>query len=188
MAGASLICLGRIARPHGIKGECAADLQLEDAGILAKGQGLYLFNERRWAECRGRPDVLPEPHVLRGLREHKGRLLLTLEGTQDRDAAEALRGLLVCLPEEALPPPGEGEIYCYQLVGCSVFLPDGSRLGELVDVLTPTEEQEIWVVTTAQGREVLVPAHEETVVDVDIEARQVRIAPPEGLLEIYLGD
>lgn len=183
-----LICLGRIARPHGIRGECVADVQLEDPGVLRKGCELYLLPPDKWPGAAGCPAPGVKPHTLLAVREHKGRLLISLQDVADRDAAEALRGRLICVPEEALPPPADDEIYCYQLVGCKVFLPDGAELGEIVEVAAPTEEQEIWTIVTAQGKEALFPAHPETVVNIDIQARHVHIAPPEGLLEIYLGE
>lgn len=187
MAEAGLICLGAIVKPHGIRGECVADVLLEDKDILGQAGEVYVLGAGEWRSWReGRLGHLPPPRAILALREHKGRLLLLLRGVEDRDAAEALRGLRLCLPESALPPLDEDEVYCHQLVGCHVLLRDGTELGVLRDVDTPTEEQEIWTIETDAGEEVLFPAHPETVLEIDIEARTVRIAPPEGLLEIYL--
>lgn len=62
----------------------------------------------------------------------------------------------------------------------------GSRLGTLEQVLFHGE-QEVWVIVTPDGREVLFPAVPEFVPDIDLDAEIIRIAPPEGLLELYLG-
>lgn len=188
MAADGLICLGSIARPHGIRGECVADLLLEDSDILHKTSGIYLLVPglcQPGEVCRQTP--LPQPKKLAAFREHKGRLLLHFQDVQDRNAAETLRGLLVCIKEQELPLPENDDVFCFQLVGCRVLLPDGQELGSITEVITPTEEQEIWSISTADGREVLFPAHPETVGEIDIQAQQVRIAPPEGLLELYLG-
>lgn len=189
MAADGLICLGSIARPHGIRGECVADLLLEDLEVLKQASGLYLLSPglcRPGEICRQAP--LPQHHELVAVREHKGRLLMTFADIQDRNAAESMRGVLVCIKESELPQPDDDEVFCYQLVGCRVLLPDSALLGHISEVLAPSEEQEIWSIRTPAGHEVLFPVHPETVADIDIEAQQVRIAPPEGLLELYLGE
>jgi 16S rRNA processing protein RimM len=46
----------------------------------------------------------------------------------------------------------------------------------------------LWSIRTPDGKEVLFPAVEEFVLDIDLEAGSVRIAPPPGLLDLYLGE
>ena len=104
----------------------------------------------------------------------------------DRDKAQSLCGRECWMDEQLLPPLGDEEVFLFQLHGCRVLLDDGSPLGEILDILTPTPEQEIWVIETPDNREVLFPAHPDTVLEIDLDAGIVRIAPPEGLLEIYL--
>lgn len=187
MATEVLVCVGRVARPHGIRGDLVTDLDLEDPFFLLDAGQVSLFTPRQWQEVeKGRAPGLPT-HKLRSLREHKGRVLLQLEGVDDRNAAEELRGRLLCIPEDAFPPLEEGEVYCHDLVGCAALLEDGRFLGNIQEVQFPTPEQEIWAILTADGKEVLLPAHPETVLDIDLAAQTVRIAPPEGLLDLYLG-
>ncbi len=187
MADEELICLGTVVKPHGIRGEVVAELLLEDPGFLVDVHTLFLLSPSQGRQKQH--DMLartPEVIQVRSLREHKGRLLLHLQGIDTRDAAETLRGYSIWAPEQALPELDADAVYCHQLVGCRVFLENGDFLGVVREVLTPSEEQEIWSIETPQGAEVLFPAHPETVIDIDIDAQQVRIAPPEGLLEIYL--
>ena len=63
---------------------------------------------------------------------------------------------------------------------------DEIYLGLIEDILTPQPEQEVWVIRTDGGQEVLFPAHEETVDEVDLDQGRAVILPPPGLLEIYL--
>ena len=84
-------------------------------------------------------------------------------------------------PAQALPLP-PGRLYPWQLVGCRVVTEDGRAVGELSGI-EPSPAHDLWVVR-GPGREHLIPAVEEIVVVVDVDARRVVIRPPEGLLEL----
>ncbi|MDE7242110.1 MAG: ribosome maturation factor RimM [Desulfovibrio sp.] len=165
--------LGAVARPHGIRGELAVDWYAD--APPAEFPRLWLI--RRGAEPRA-VEVLAS-------RLHKGRPLLTLAGVDSRDAAEALRGALLCVPRAELPEPPEGEAYLADLMGADVVLPDGSRVGRLDHVEQPAG-QEIWAIRTDDGREILFPAQAGFIRSFDLAARRVCIEPPPGLLDVYL--
>lgn len=188
MAATGLVQVGVLLKAHGIRGECVAALNLEEPKLLLEVSGLYVLPP---GSAVPGPEVPPRswpaPTKVVGLREHQGRQLLRLTGVTDRTRAEQLRGSLLCIPAEDLPPSGDDAIYCRELPGCAVVLEDGRPLGIVRTVLAPTPEQEIWSIETPDGREVLFPAHPQTVLELDMAARRLRIAPPEGLLELYLG-
>ena len=165
--------LGAVARPHGIRGELAVDWYA-DAPPSAFPR-LWLF--RRGAE--------PEAVEVLASRNHKGRPLLTLAGVTSRDAAEALRGALLCVPRAELPEPAGDEAYLADLMGADVVLPDGNRVGRLDHVEQPAG-QEIWAIRTDDGREILFPARPEFIRSFDLAGRRVCIDPPAGLLDVYL--
>lgn len=120
-----------------------------------------------------------------GARPHQGRMLVTLEGVADRDAAEALRNHQVLIPAEDLPPLEDDEVYLHEIVGFEVVLEDGSKVGVL-EGFEDLPEQDVWLIRSESGREILLPATEETVPEIDMDARRVTIAPPPGLLDLYL--
>lgn len=169
----SLIHMGTLLRPHGLKGELCLDwfadspLSLDVPFWLQAGQ------------------AAPRPIRVVGYRWHKGRPLILLEGVGDRTAAEALRGQKLLMARSSLPPLDEDEVYVADLPGCTVFLSDGSRLGRLAHVEYPAG-QEIWAIQTGDGREILFPAQPHFITGFDLAKRSVWIDPPEGLLEIYL--
>lgn len=177
MAGADVIHLGDVVKPHGLRGELVVAFHAEAPELLDVLSHVLLDDGRG---RRTRREV-------RSWRVHQGRVLLTLQGVADRTAAEALRSHKLFAPAGELPPPDEDEVYLHQLEGCLVVLPDGRELGVVEGFLAPTEEQEIWAIRTADGREILFPAHEESVLDVDLEAGRITIDPPPGLLELYAG-
>ncbi|MCD7983774.1 MAG: ribosome maturation factor RimM [Desulfovibrio sp.] len=169
----TMIHMGTLARPHGIKGEICIDWHADSPLLLDAPLWLQAGNGA--------------PRRVRALacRWHKGRPLLLLEGVADRTAAEALRGCKLLVPRESLPEPEEDEAYVEDLMGCDVLLPDGRRLGRLDHVEYPAD-QEIWVIAAPDEREILFPAQPCFIVGFDLDAPSVTIDPPEGLLEIYL--
>jgi 16S rRNA processing protein RimM len=175
MEDGELIRIGEILKPHGVRGEVAASLRLDSPDCLDHLESLFL-------QRRGQP---PREYELHGLREHTGRALLIFRGVEDRNAAEALRGCAVLIPAAHLSPLQEDEIYLNQLQGCEVVLEDGSPLGRIREVLAPAGN-EVWAIDTPDGREVLFPAEEAFILEADPDKGIVRIAPPPGLLDLYL--
>jgi 16S rRNA processing protein RimM len=120
--------------------------------------------------------------VLRCSPGRRGEVRLALTGLRDRDAAEALRGLLV-LGEashlDVLPP---GDHYWYELVGCEVWDEEGRRLGRIRE-LWDTGAHDVLVVEREGGTDLLVPAVDEWLHRIDPESRQVVVHLQPGLLE-----
>lgn len=176
MADTAFIHMGTLARPHGIKGEIRVDWYADSPELLKKPFFL---------QAGGGP---PRPASCAAVRFHKGRPLVLLEGVRDRTAAEGLRGVRILVRRADLPDLDEDEVYLHDILGLDV-LEDatGRRLGVLEHVEFPNG-QEVWSIRTDDDREILFPAVEEFIADFDLEAGFVRIAPPPGLLELYLGE
>lgn len=105
-----------------------------------------------------------------------------VEGVDSPEAAAQLAGRLLAVDRrEALPPP-EGCFYPWQMEGACVVTRDGRQVGTFVRIES-APAQELWVITDG-GRERLIPAVPEIVVDVNVAARRIVIDPPEGLLEL----
>jgi 16S rRNA processing protein RimM len=131
----------------------------------------------------GQEDESPVARAIEGFRLHKGRALLRLEGCTDRTAAEALRGYLVQIPSEESLPLEEGEYYEHQILGLEVWTASGEYLGELVEIIY-TGANDVYVVepSDANGKDILVPALEDVVLDVDLDAGRLVVELPVGLL------
>jgi len=114
------------------------------------GQHEYLYLARPQS-----PDDV-ERYRLESIRPHKEVLLVKLDGVDDRDAAEELRGMLVQVPLEDAVPLEEGEYYHFQLVGVDVKTDTGEWLGRVADVIA-TGAADVFVVRWPRG-EVLLPA------------------------------
>ena len=175
MPASSLVVLGRLAKPHGVKGDIRVDYYADSADLLDKP---LMLRAGRFA-----------PRPIRVLDWHlwKDQLILGIEGCNDRSAAEQLRGQELLIDASFLPEPEEDEPYLRDLIGLSVRLEDGTTVGELEDVDFPAG-QEMWVIRAPEesgGYEILFPAVPEFVRDIDLSAGTATIAPPEGLLDLY---
>jgi 16S rRNA processing protein RimM len=117
---------------------------------------------------------------VRQARWHSDRVLLSLEGCDDRTKAEQLRGLLVQIPvEEAMPLP-EDEYYPHQLVGLDVVTREGEELGRLSEVVF-TGANEIYVVASPRGQ-ILLPAIADVIERVDLEEGYIVVNLIDGLI------
>jgi 16S rRNA processing protein RimM len=166
-----LVTVGLIATAHGIRGELVVKPLTDDPGRLAAGAMVLL-------EAPGVPAV---PRRVLGIRSHKDRLLILLEGVPDRTAAEALRGGRLCVPEADLPALPPGQVWLHELPGMSVVAEEGERLGSVHEVLETGGDRQVLVVRGPRG-EFLVPFVEQFVLSIDREGRRIAIRLLEGLL------
>ncbi|MEW5772717.1 MAG: ribosome maturation factor RimM [Thermodesulfobacteriota bacterium] len=170
-----LVLLGEVTKPHGIRGEVCVKSHADSPDVFLRVSPLYL----------ARPGEKPRPVRLQGLREHKSSILARFAGVEDRNAAEDLRGCRVLAQAADLPALAADEVYLHQVEGLAVLLPDGSRLG-VVEAADASSGQELWLIRSESGREVLLPAA--FVTGLDLDAGAAVADPPPGLLDLYLGD
>lgn len=167
------LAVGRVSRPHGVRGELRVVLLTDYPGRLGQHAYFYLASPDSPEMVRRYP--------VEKLRRHKEVLLLKLGGCDDRNGAEELRGQLVQIPTEEAVPLEEGEYYDFQLIGVNVEAESGESLGQVVEVLK-TGANDVYVVRGSWG-EVLLPAVKDVVLKLDIEARQMVVNLLPGLLE-----
>lgn len=168
----ALVALGRVMKPHGVKGDIRVDYYAESPDLLEKP---LMLRAGRFA---------PRPVRVQAWNLWKDQLILKIEGCDDRSKAEQLRGQELLIDASFLPEPEDDAPYLHDLIGLSVLLEDGSVLGRLEDVSFPAG-QEIWHIRTPKKHEILFPAVPEFVRALDISAGTAIIAPPAGLVELY---
>jgi 16S rRNA processing protein RimM len=174
------VVVGRIGKAHGIKGEVSVEPRTDEPDRrFAVGAVLATEAPRGGApHGPGRPAAL----TIRAVRWHQSRLLVTFEEITDRNRAEAARGLvlLATIDAEEVPEDPE-EFYDHQLVGLRVVTTDGDDVGELAEVAHGSA-QDLLVVRTSDGREVLVPFVSALVPVVDVRAGRIEVADRPGLI------
>ncbi len=164
-----LICVGAITGARGLKGEVRIkSFTAEPMGISDYGD---LFEEN------GRTS-----YQVRITGQAKGQLLAHLNGIEDRDAAESLKGIRLYVPKSALPETDEDEFYFSDLVGLRADLVDGGCLGKVKEVHDFGAGAILEVVV--EGAEtVMVPFTRAVVPVVDKVGGKVVVDPPIGLIE-----
>jgi 16S rRNA processing protein RimM len=165
-----LVEIGRLTRPHGIRGEVRVHLHFAGSETLAHVPSVTLVRNGA---------TLGERRIVGARRADKAMLLL-LEGISDRDAAESLRGAGVCVPRGALPPLDDGEYYLSDLVGARVVAPDGP-VGEVVEVRVHPSVDSL-VVRTPDGRLLEQAIAEPWIERVDAVAMIVELSSTDGLI------
>ena len=150
----------------GIKGEVRITLYAQDSTNLKEGKVLLLERAGKTSDV-----------AIKRLRYQKDRPVVKLEGIDDRNAAEEIRGMEVSIYASDLEELPEGEHYVRDLIGCRVIdTTDGREVGILRDVIQNTA-QNIFEVMTAEGKSVLIPAVDAFLRGIDEE---------EGIIEVEL--
>lgn len=160
--GDGFLAIGRITKPHGLRGQVKVRVDSDVRDQLQPGRRVRL----------GGPGPVREYEVETfGFQGNAG--LLGLAGVRDRDAAEALVGGVLEVEAGALPALSEGEYYWHQVAGLRVVSEEGRFLGTLADMFS-TPAHDVWV-ARAPGQEYLIPAVGEVVLSVNPAEKEVRV-------------
>lgn len=163
------LVIGRIVKPHGLKGEVSVKVLTDFTERFDIMETVYLGDDQLLTEYK-----------IKATRWHKERVLITFEDIFNRDKAEGLRGLFLKIPLEEAMPLDSDTYYHYQLRGLKVFTDTNDYLGLIIDVLE-TGANDVYIVKGPQG-EVLLPAIKEVILDVNLETKQMQVHLLEGLI------
>lgn len=169
---ADLVCLGVVTGPRGLRGEVRIRSFTADPADLARYGTLC-------DETGGRS------FRVRVTGGAKGQLVARIEGVEDRDAAEALKGVRLHVPRAALPETGAGEYYHADLIGLRAELAAGAA-GEALGTVRAVHDFGAGPVLEIAGDRcgvVMVPFTRAVVPEVDVAGGRLVIDPPAGLLD-----
>ena len=166
------VTVGRIGRPHGIRGDVVVGVRTDEPELrFARGSRL---------------DTDPAdvgPLTVAAIKWHSGELLVRFEGIGDRDAAAELRGTWLTVDSATIAPPADpDEFRDADLVGLSVRTLDGTPVGTVDDVLH--SGQDVLVIKSPDGRDIMIPFVKPLVPDVDVKSGFLVVDPPDGLLNL----
>ena len=172
------VLIGKVGSPVGIKGEFRVNLYSQDPGNLKEGKVLLL--ERADKSIRA---------AIERVRYQKDRPVIKLEGLDDRNAAEDIRGMDVSIRACDMEELPEGEHYVRDLIGCRVVDiaqgaagEGGAEIGVLADVIQNTA-QSILDVKAPDGKSVLIPAVDAFLRSIDEEAGVIEVELIPGFLD-----
>jgi 16S rRNA processing protein RimM len=167
------LVVGRIVRPHGVRGEVVVDVRTDSPDERYAAGAVFATEP-----------AAVGPLTVSEFRPHQGRLLITFEGIADRDIAETLRGVLLCVDSASVAEPDDpDEFLDHQLVGLRAESPGGEPIGEVVRV-DHGPGHDMLVVRLPDRREGLVPFVRAIVPTVDVAGGRVVLTPPDGLFDV----
>ncbi len=170
------LVFGRVLGAHGVRGL----LRVRYLGDSPDG---WKDLEEVWlAESEDDPAATRHTVTSLGSTGRAGEVRLGLEGIEQRDEAQALRGRWVVVERAQLEALPEGEYYWHELIGCRVRERGGEEIGVVEDIWE-TGAHDVLVVRAGDGRRHLVPAAEEFAKRIDPAARLIEVELPPGLLE-----
>ncbi len=174
------LMIGRVLKPHGVHGELVVDLRTDQPqqrfvpGAVVRGL---------MPLAKGAASSVEREFTITAVRNHSGRLLVSLAGVGDRSAADELRGLQFVIDAADVDSGDDpDEFYDHELIGLPVRTVDGAEVGTVRDVVHLPASDLLAVAAAADGREILIPFVAEIVPEVS-RVDGVVIDPPDGLLE-----
>ncbi len=168
--------MARIVRPHGRRGEVAAEILTDFPDRMCHLSAAELWD--------GRSDPRHVAILSCWLSQSRGgQAILQIEGSNCITDAKKLVGLQVQIPLTKRAPLPPGSYYISDLIGCEVCEKEGAGVGLVRDVLVTGENiagTPLLAVDSRQG-EILIPLAQEICAHVDTEARRIEVVLPEGL-------
>jgi 16S rRNA processing protein RimM len=164
--------VGRVARPHGIRGQVIVNLETDfPHERFQPGEELFVNRSGR-----------VEAVVIAAVRFQAGRPVIGLSGIESVEAASALAGAELRIPPDRLMQLSDGMFYRHDLVGCAVETSGGRHLGDVSEVEGDVGGSRL--VVASDGGELLIPFAAEICTMIDLRRKRIVVEPPEGLLEL----
>lgn len=165
------LAVGTLRRSHGIRGDVLVDVITDFPERLKPGTYVYLGENKK-------------PIKITRRRQHNEGLLLGFEGIKNAEDVARYRTLTMYVRAEDRPPLPEGEYYHHQILGLNVEDESGLALGVITEIIE-TGANDVYVITpaTQPARDILIPALKQVILQVDLQAKTMRIHLLPGLMD-----
>ncbi|MGD0750735.1 MAG: ribosome maturation factor RimM [Anaerolineales bacterium] len=168
-SGPSWLAVGKVRRPHGVAGDALVEVYTDFPERLKPTAVVYAG----------------ETHIqltIRRQRSHNDGILLAFDGYSTPEQVGRFRNQILYIVEEDAMELPEGEFYYHELQGLSVIDENGKALGKVTEIMQ-TGANDVYVVTNDAGREILLPAISEVILDVDLDSKIIKAHLLPGLME-----
>ena len=165
--------IGKIVGTHGVKGTIKV-YSYAQAFSVFEPEGVIFLKNLEGEE---------KTYTIKWAKPHKQILLLCLKGIESCESAEKLIDSELFIEKKNLPELEEGTYYWIDLIGLSVYTIDEEYIGRVESIIS-TGSNDVYVVkdsTKGNDSEILIPALESVVIEVDLERKIMRVDLPEGL-------
>jgi 16S rRNA processing protein RimM len=181
------VWLAHIRHTQGRKGEVFADILTDFPEKFVERKRLWLLADSASKSARlTTASASPREVELNAHWLHKGGIVLHFAGVDSISAAETLKGLILAIPRSERAALAEDEVYTGDLIGCALVDVAGTvpvTVGEIESVDRTAGPVALLVVEGEAG-EVLIPFAKSYLRKVDLKAKRVEMALPEGLVEL----
>jgi 16S rRNA processing protein RimM len=165
----AFLAVGKVRRPHGVAGDVLVEIYTD-------------FPERLQPEAVVYAGENYLPLTISRQRFHNAGILLAFHGFSTPEQVGRFRNQILYIKSDKAEELPEGEYFFYQLLGLSVFDETGEPLGVVTEIME-TGANDVYVVTNNAGRELLLPAIAEVILDVDLVSKSMKVHLLPGLLD-----
>lgn len=156
-----MLRVGVFANTHGVRGEIKVFPTTDDAQRFKKLKKVYLDTGKEKMELE-----------ISSVRFFKNLVILKFKGIDNINDIEKYKGKDLLVTRDQAVPLEEDEYFIYDIIGAKVVTEDGNEFGQLKEVLQ-TGANDVYVVKTTEGKEILLPVIEECILNIDIENKVV---------------
>lgn len=165
-----MLQVGVITSTHGVRGEVKVFPTTDDLARFKKLKKVVLDTGKETL-----------PLEIAGVKFFKQFVILKFKGIDNINDIEKYRQCPLLVTREDAVPLEEDEYYIADMIGMKVVTEDGEEFGTLKDVME-TGANDVYIIDSNAHGEVLIPAIQECILDVDIEAQQMKIHLMDGLV------
>jgi len=169
------LLVGKIIGAHGIKGNIKVYSYSESIFLQKRVHHIFFIDTAG----------IQKKSKIKWAKSHQGQMILfSLEGIETRNAAEALVGTRLFIEKDKIPKIDNGSYYWFDIIGLSVFTVDNKYKG-IIDSIIPTGANDVYLVKcpgdSGESNEILLPALESVVMEIDLKRGRMTVTLPEGL-------
>ncbi len=161
--------VGVISTTHGIRGEVKVFPTTDDPNRFKELKQVFLDTGKEMISME-----------VEGVKFFKQMVILKFKGFDDINDIEKYRGKDLLVTRENAVKLEKDEYFIFDLIDSEVITDEGEKLGTLVEILT-TAANDVYVVSTEQGKEILIPSIKECILDIDTDNKKITVHLLEGL-------
>lgn len=164
---------GKITKTHGLKGEITVKLDVANPED---------FKDLRYLLIEDRGNLIP--YFIENQKINGDKMIVQLQDVKKVEQAVTFMGKAVFLPNEFMPELDEDDFYYKEIIGFKMIDELKGEIGEISDVLEYPTQAVIQVMK--DGKEILIPIHDDIIQKVNKKANTLTVKAPEGLIDMYL--
>ena len=166
--------LGKITKKYSFKGEVLLKIDTDEPTYYKKIKSLFIYKENKLTL-----------HKIEVARFHKDSLLrLKFEGINSEKEANSIINCDIYLPINNLPILTGNKFYYHDVINYLIIDEDFGEIGKIISI-KENISQDLFVIDHNKN-EVLIPIHDEFIVEVDKKKNQIIVKTPEGLIDLYI--